>query len=87
MKRLEITFTRQDDSEVTAHVWGIAPRITGYYAETYWILLDHRFVLVAKKRGEKEGPFREVLSVASDQRLEVTPSGWIDPQHCESLTA
>jgi hypothetical protein len=87
VKRLEVTFTRQDGSEVTAHVWGLAPRVTGHYAETYWILLDHRFVLVAKRRGEKDGPFREVLTVAPNQRLEVAPNGWFDPQRSESLTA
>lgn len=81
MKRTEVTFTRDDGSEATEYVWGTAPKVKGFYAETYWVLHDGRFLLVGNRRGEREGPYREVLTVGPWQRVEVTASGWVDPRH------
>ena len=87
MKRVEVTFTRADGTAVTEYVWGLAPRIQGFYAETYWVLHERRFLLIGKRRGEKEGPFREVLTVAANERLSITASGWVDPRDPVRLTA
>ncbi|MEZ5184295.1 MAG: hypothetical protein R2720_00980 [Candidatus Nanopelagicales bacterium] len=80
MKRIEVTFTRKDGSEVSEYVWGLAPKVRGYWAETYWILLGRRFVLIGRpKSGDRSGPFQEILEVQPNQQLEVTASGWLDP--------
>lgn len=87
MKRQQVTFVREDGYEVSEYIWGLAPKIQGFYAETYWVLHERRFLLIGKRRGEKEGPFREVLTMAPNECLAITAAGWVDPRDPVRLTA